>query len=178
MKLTTTRKFSTITLLSLLFVFTGCSNDSSSETSTGGGGSVTNSDTESVAAVPASSEPVSSLAGTYQGTATVTATASPPVNLSQSETVPVTVIIDQNGTVTIQSGSDLFPNVITLNGNTFGYSRTFNNESFGSVTCSGTLTLQGSIESNGRLTATLSSQSVSCNGVQGTVTGFMNATKQ
>ena len=155
MKLTTTRKFSTITLLSLLFVFTGCSNDSSSETSTGGGGSVTNSDT-----------------------ATVTATASPPVNLSQSETVPVTVIIDQNGTVTIQSGSDLFPNVITLNGNTFGYSRTFNNESFGSVTCSGTLTLQGSIESNGRLTATLSSQSVSCNGVQGTVTGFMNATKQ
>lgn len=178
MKLLTTRNFSTITLLALLFVFTGCSSDSDSETSTGGGGSETISDTESVTQAPASSEPASSLAGTYTGTATVTATASPPINLSQSETVPVTVIIDRNGTVTIQSGSDLFPNVITLNGNTFGYSQTFNNESFGSVTCSGTLTLQGSIASNGILTATLSSQSVSCNGVSGTVTGVMNATKQ
>ncbi len=178
MKLYMTRSISTITLLTMFIVVTGCNNDSDSETSTGGGSSVTIPDAGSAAEVPAASEPVSSLAGTYIGTATVTATASPPINLSQTETVPVTVTIDQNGSVTIQSGSDLFPDVITLNGNSFSYSRTFNNESFGSVTCSGTLTLQGSIENNTRLTATLNSQSVSCNGVSGTVTGSMNANKQ
>jgi len=171
MKLITIRNTGIITLLALFLTFSGCSSDSSNETSSGGGGSASTPD----AGTPESSTPVSSLAGTYTGTATATASA---LGLTESETVPVTIIIDQNGTVTIQSGSDLFPNVITLSGNTFGYSQTFNDEKFGSATCSGTLNLQGSIDNNGRLTATLSSQSVSCNGIPGTVSGYMIATKQ
>ena len=169
-----------LTLLALFMVFSGCSSDSSSETSSGGGstssstatgGGTTGSDT------PVNNEPISSFAGTYVGTASVTATAAAPLNLSQTETVPVTIIISENGTVTIQSGSDLFPDVITLSGNTFGHSQTFNNESFGAATCSGTLSLQGSI-SNGVLSANLSSQSVVCNNIPGTVTGSMTANKQ
>jgi len=68
-----------------------------------------------------------------------------------------------------------------MNGNSFSQSQTFNNQDFGSVTCSGTLTLQGAINNN-TLTGTLSSQSVSCilNGVNipGTVSGTLTATKQ
>ncbi len=154
-------------LFALLITISGCSS-STNETSTGGGDS----------ASPVTGTLPSSLAGTYTGTATATASA---LGLSESETVPVTIIIDQNGGVTIQSGSDIFPDVITLNGNSFSQSQTFNNEDFGSVVCSGTLTLQGSIDSNGKLTATLSSQSVTCNSngvdIPGTVTGSMTATK-
>lgn len=169
-----------LTLLTLLMALPGCGSDSSSETSSGGG-STSNSTTTgggtTGSGTPVINESVSSFAGTYVGTASVTATAAAPLNLSQTETVPVTIIISENGTVTIQSGSDLFPDVITLSGNTFGHSQTFNNESFGAATCSGTLSLQGSI-SNGALSANLSSQSVVCNGISGTVTGSMTANKQ
>jgi len=164
-----------ITLLALFMIFSGCSSKNSNETSSGGGVSTSTPDTGGDSGVPESSAPIASYAGTYTGTATATASA---LGLTESETVPVTIIIDQNGTVTIQSGSDLFPNVITLSGNTFGHSQTFNDEKFDSVTCSGTLTLQGSIDNNGKLTATLSSQSVTCNGIPGTVSGSMTATKQ
>ena len=177
MKLITIRNTGIITLLAMFLAFSGCSSDSGSETSSGGGSttsSTTTGDSTSGTDTPVSSEPVSSFAGTYTGTATATASA---LGITESETVPVTIIIDQNGTVTIQSGSDLFPNVITLSGNTFGHSQAFNNESFGAATCSGTLTLQGSIN-NGVLSASLSSQSVVCNGIPGTVTGSMTATKQ
>jgi hypothetical protein len=165
MKLNSIRNTGIVAILALFMTFSGCSSDNSNETSTGGGSTT-----------PPPEEPVdpASLAGTYTGTATATASA---LGITESKTVPVTIIIDQNGTVSIQSGSDLFPNVITLSGNTFGHSQTFNNESFGSATCSGTLTLQGSIN-NGVLSATLSSQSVTCNGVPGTVSGTMTATKQ
>jgi len=159
-------------LIALLFVFSGCSS-SSSETSTGGGGGVVGGGGGGGGALPPST-----LAGTYTGTATATASA---LGLSESETVPVTVIIDQNGGVTIKSDSDIFPNVVTLNGNAFNQSQTFNNQDFGSVTCSGTLNLQGSIN-GGTLNGILSSQSVSClfNGanIPGTVTGTITAIKQ
>lgn len=165
MKLISIRNTGIIILLALFMAFSGCSSDNSNDTSSGGGGST-----------PAPEEPADpvSLAGTYTGTATATASA---LGLTETETVPVTITIDQNGSVTIQSGSDLFPNAITLSGNTFSHSQTFNNESFGSATCSGTLTLQGSINS-GVLSATLTSQSVTCNGIPGTVTGSITATKQ
>ena len=167
MKLNSIRNTGIVAILALFMTFSGCSSDNSNETSTGGGGGST----------PPPEEPVDpvTLAGTYTGTATATASA---LGITESETVPVTIIIDQNGTVTIQSGSDLFPNVITLSGNTFSYSQTFNNESFGSATCSGTLSLQGPIDNNGKLTASLSSKSATCNGIPGTVTGSMTATKQ
>lgn len=156
-----------IILLALLLIFSGCSN-SSDETSSGGGSG----------GEPGGDTPPSALAGTYIGTATATASA---LGLSESETAPVTIIIDQSGGVTIKSDSDIFPNVITMNGNSFSQSQTFNNQDFGSVTCSGTLTLQGSVD-NGTLNGTLSSQSVSClfNGanIPGTVTGTITATKQ
>ncbi|MFW2437875.1 MAG: hypothetical protein ACN4GR_00725 [Arenicellales bacterium] len=162
MKIFTLRNSGITILLTVLIALSGC-NSGTNETSTGGSGSTS----------------PSSLAGTYTGTATATASA---LGLSESETVPVTIIIDQNGGVTVQSGSDIFPDVITLNGNSFSQSQTFNKEDFGSVICSGTLTLQGSIDSNGKLTATLSSQSVVCssNGVDipGIVSGSMTATKQ
>ena len=168
MKIFTLQNTGIAILLTVLIAFSGC-NNSTSETSTGGGGSES----------PETDTPSFSLAGTYTGTATATASA---LGLSESETVPVTIIIDQNGTVTIQSGSDIFPDVITLDWNSFSQSQTFNNEDFGSVICSGTLTLQGSIDRNGKLTATLSSQSVSCNSngvdIPGTVSGSMTATKQ
>ena len=165
-----------IALLALFMIVTGCGSESSSETSSGGGSTPTEGSTGGTD-TPTNDTPVTAFAGTYVGTASVTATAAAPLNLSQTETVPVTITISENGTVTIQSGSDLFPDVITLSGNTFGHSQSFNNESFGAATCSGTLSLQGSIN-NGVLSASLSSQSVVCNGIPGTVTGSMTATKQ
>jgi len=161
-----------ITLVILFLSFSGCSSDSNSETSSGGGSTSAATTTTTPSVVPA---PVSSIAGTYIGTATATASA---LGLTESETIPVTVSISEDGKITIESGSDIFPDVITLNGNTFSYSQTFADESFGSATCSGTLTVQGAIDSNGKLTATLSSQSVTCNGIPGTVSGTLNATKQ
>lgn len=159
-----------ITLVILFLSFSGCSSDSNSETSSGGGSTSAATTTPSVEPAP-----VSSIAGTYIGTATATASA---LGLTESETIPVTITISEDGKITIESGSDIFPDVITLNGNTFSYSQTFTDQSFGSATCSGTLTLQGAIDTNGRLTATLSSQSVTCNGIPGTVSGTLNATKQ
>ncbi|GBE08009.1 hypothetical protein BMS3Abin11_01126 [bacterium BMS3Abin11] len=174
MKIFTLRNTGIAILLTLLLVFSGCSS-STNETSTGGGASSPGAGSGS----PSNGVQPSSLAGTYTGTATATASA---LGLSESETVPVTIVIDQNGRVTIQSGSEIFTGVITMNGNSFSQSQTFNNEDFGSVKCSGTLTLQGSIDNNDKITATLSSQSVICNvngvNIPGTVTGTLTAAKQ
>jgi uncharacterized protein YceK len=179
MKIITLQTTGIAILLATLMVCSGCST-STSETSSGGGSSGAGAGTGS----PATGSPVtgavpSSLAGTYTGAATATASA---LGISESETVPITIIIDQNGSVTIQSGSDIFPNAAILNGNSFTQSQTFNNQDFGSAICSGTLSLQGSIDGNGVITATLSSQSVVCtiNGIAipGTVTGSLTATKQ
>jgi len=164
------RGIALITFLSLLLAITGCSSSNDSDTSSGGG---TSTSTTTTPTTPP--ETSVSLAGTYTGTATAIASA---LGLTESETVPVTIIVDQNGTVTVQSGSDIFPDVIALNGNTFATSQTFDNESFGSATCSGTLSLQGSIDNNGLLSATLTSQSVSCNNIPGTVSGSLQATRQ
>ena len=172
MKPNSIRNTGIVAILALFMTFSGCSSNNSNETSSGGGGTTLPPASPEEPADPA--DPVT-LAGTYIGTATATASA---LGITESETVPVTIIIDQNGTVTIQSGSDLFPDVITLSGNTFGHSQTFNNESFGAATCSGTLSLQGSIDNTGKLTTSLSSQSVTCNGIPGTVTGSMTANKQ
>ncbi len=161
-------------LFAALFAISGCSS-SSSETSSGGG----SGSPPEAGQPPGSGTPPSSIAGTYTGTATATASA---LGLSESETVPVTIVIDQAGRVTVQSESDIFPNVITMNGNSFSQSQTFNNQDFGSAKCSGALTLQGAVNSNGTFTANLSSQSVNCdvNGINipGTVTGTLTATKQ
>jgi len=172
-----TLQYTGITILfTLLLVFSGCSSNSN-ETSTGGGASTPGAGTGS--APPENTAPPSSLAGTYTGTATATVSA---LGLSESETVPVTVIIDQDGTITIQSGSDIFNSILTMNGNSFSQSQTFDNEEFGSVKCSGTLTLQGSINNAGKFAATLSSQSVSCNSngvdIPGIVSGSLTANKQ
>jgi len=172
MKPINTRSITQITFLSLLLAITGCNSSKDNDTSSGGGGTSTATTPTTPTTPPGTSV---SFAGTYTGTATATAAA---LGLTESETVPVTIIIDQNGTVTIQSGSDIFPDVIALNGNTFATSQTFNDEKFGSATCSGTLSLQGSINNSGLLTATLSSQSVSCNNIPGIVTGSLQATRQ
>ena len=146
----------------------GCSSESSSETSSGGGDSSVSSPDQST---DTSSPPVSPYAGTYVGTAVVTASA---IGLTESESVPVTIIIDKSGLITVQSGSDIFPNVLMLSGNSFSQSQTFDNQDFGSVACSGTLTLSGNL-SNGIINASLGSQSVSCNGIPGTVNGSLSA---
>ena len=169
---------STTGILCLITIFlfcSGCSSDSSSETSSGGGSTSTSTTTSESPASPVEPAPVSSIAGTYVGTATATASA---LGLTESRTIPVTITVDNYGKVSIESGSDIFPDVITLNGNTFSYSQTFVNEDFGSATCSGTLNLQGTIETNGKMSATLGSQSVTCNGIPGTVSGSLTATKQ
>ncbi len=167
MKTLSTQKIIIAILFSSLFFISAC-NNSSSTSSGGGGGGGSGGDV-----------PVASLAGTYTGTASATASA---LGLSESETVPVTIVIDATGKVTIQSGSDIFPDAITLTGNTFSHTQTFNNEDFGSAKCSGSLTLQGSIDSSGRLTATLSSKGANCtvNGsnIPGTITGSMTAQRQ
>lgn len=175
MKIFTLQNTGIAILLATLMVFSGCSTKTS-ETSSGGG---TSGAGTGGTGSPATVAAPSSLAGTYTGTATATASA---LGLSESDTVPITIIIDQNGNVTLQSGSDIFPNAVTLIGNSFTQSETFNNQDFGSAICSGTLSLQGSIDGNGVLTATLSSQSVVCtiNGIAipGTITGSLTATKQ
>lgn len=176
MKHITIKNTGIISLISIFLFCSGCSSDNNSETSSGGGSTTSSTTTTATPASPVEPAPVSSIAGTYIGTATATASA---LGLSESETIPVTITVSEDGRVTIESGSDIFPDVITLNGNTFSYSQTFVDESFGSsATCSGTLTLQGSIDNNGSLTATLSSQSVVCNGIPGTVAGSLSATKQ
>ena len=172
MKPINTRSITQITFLSLLLAITGCNSSSDNDTSSGGGGTSTTTTPTTPTTPPETSV---SLAGTYTGTATATASA---LGLTESETAPVTIIIDQNGRVTVQSDADIFPDVIALNGNTFATSQTFNDEKFGSATCSGTLSLQGSIDNSGLLTATLSSQSVSCNSIPGTVTGSLQANRQ
>jgi len=158
----------------LLFI-SGCSSDSNNETSSGG------ASTSSVTTIPDSSvstvqpAPVSTIAGTYIGTANATASA---LGLTESETIPVTITVSEDGRISIESGSDIFPDVVTLNGNTFNYSQNFVDSPFGAATCSGMLTLKGAIDTNGKLNATLSSQSVTCNGIPGTVSGSLSATKQ
>ena len=109
------------------------------------------------------------------GAANATASA---LGLTESETIPVTITVSEDGRISIESGSDIFPDVVTLNGNTFNYSQNFVDSPFGAATCSGMLTLQGAIDTNGKLKATLSSQSVTCNGIPGTVSGSLTATKQ
>jgi hypothetical protein len=172
--ITTCKKLSTTFVILLLSapasLIQGCSSESSSETSSGGGGSnVSTSEQETTPTTPA----VSPYAGTYTGTAVATASA---LGITESDSVAVTIIIDENGQITVQSGSDIFPNVLMLNGNTFSQNQTFNEQDFGSVTCSGTLTLAGSIN-NGVLNADLSSQAVSCNGIPGTVNGSLSAAR-
>lgn len=162
-------------LIAIFLFCSGCSSDSSSETSSGGGSTTTTTTELPASPAPVESAPISSVAGTYVGTATATATA---LGLTESRTIPVTITVSEDGKITIESGSDIFPDVITLDGNNFSFSQTFVNENFGSATCSGTLNLQGSIAANGQLTATLSSQSVVCNGIPGTVSGSLSATKQ
>mgnify|MGYP001814319575 CR=1 FL=1 len=174
MKPITARSITQITFLSLLLAITGCNSSSDNDTSSGGGGGSTSTTTTPTTPTTPPETSVS-FAGTYTGTATATASA---LGLTESETAPVTIIIDQNGRVTVQSDADIFPDVIALNGNTFATSQTFNDEKFGSATCSGTLSLQGSIDNSGLLTATLSSQSVSCNSIPGTVTGSLQANRQ
>ncbi|MDX2477639.1 MAG: hypothetical protein QNL05_09780, partial [Gammaproteobacteria bacterium] len=98
-----------ITLVILFLSFSGCSSDSNSETSSGGGSTSAATTTTTPSVDPA---PVSSIAGTYIGTATATASA---LGLSESETIPVTITVSEDGRVTIESGSDIFPDVITLN---------------------------------------------------------------
>lgn len=170
MKHTNITKTGIFSLIIFLLSLSGCSSDNNSETSSGGGSITTELPTSTVEPAP-----VASIAGTYVGTATATASA---LGLTESRTIPVTITVDENGTISIESGSDIFPDVITLNGNTFSFSQTFVDENFGSATCSGTLNLQGAIDSNGKLTATLSSQSVTCNGIPGTVSGSLSATRQ
>lgn len=172
MKHTNITKTGIFSLIIILLSLSGCSSDNNSETSSGGGSTTTELPTSPAPVEPA---PVASIAGTYVGTATATASA---LGLTESRTIPVTITIDENGTISIESGSDIFPDVITLNGNTFSFSQTFVDENFGSATCSGTLSLQGAIDTNGILTATLSSQSVTCNDIPGTVSGSLSATKQ
>ena len=170
MKHTNITKTGIFSLIIFLLSLSGCSSDNNSETSSGGGSTTTELPTSTVEPAP-----VASIAGTYVGTATATASA---LGLTESRTIPVTITVDENGTISIESGSDIFPDVITLSGNTFSFSQTFVDENFGSATCSGTLNLQGGIDSNGILTATLSSQSVTCNGIPGTVSGSLSATRQ
>lgn len=165
-----------ITLFMLLLLISGCSSsDSNNETSSGG------ASTSSVTTIPDSSvstvqpAPVPSISGTYIGAANATASA---LGLTESETIPVTITVSEDGRISIESGSDIFPDVVTLNGNTFNYSQNFVDSPFGAATCSGMLTLQGAIDTNGKLKATLSSQSVTCNGIPGTVSGSLTATKQ
>ena len=163
------------TLLLSLLLLSGCDSDSEISTSSDGG----SGSTPPASSTPSSggttpSETVSQFAGTYKGTATATATA---LILTETESAPVTIIIDNSGTVTIQSGSDVFQSVTVLNGNTFSYTQGLNGQDLGSATCTGSLTIKGTI-TNGVINATLSSSNVVCNSIPVTVTGTLNATKQ
>lgn len=164
-----------VMLISLLLL-SGCDSDSDVSTSSDGGSGSTppaGSTPPPVSSPPA--ETVSQFAGTYKGSATATASA---LGLSESESAPVTIIIDNSGTVTIQSGSDIFQNVTVLNSNTFSYTQSLNGQDLGSVTCTGSLTINGTI-SGGVINGTLSSSNVICNNaIPVTVTGTLKATRQ
>lgn len=164
------------TLLSCALLLHGCSDsDSEVSTSSSGGGS---SPAPGTVTTPTNGStptaPVSQYAGTYKGTATATATA---LVLTETETAPVTIIIDNNGKVTVQSGSDIFRNVTTLSGNTFRYTQNLNGEDLGSVTCTGSVSINGNV-GGGVINGRLSSNNVVCNGIPVTATGSLTATRQ
>ena len=160
-------------ILSIFTLASGCSSESEVTTSSNGGSSSNGGTTSTSAPAPAAETP-DQFAGTYVGSGTATASA---LGISESETAPVTIVIDKDGTVTVKSGSDIFGNVTVLNGNTFSYSQSLNDEDLGSVSCSGTLSINGTI-SNGVIDAGLSSDSVNCGGLPVTVTGSLKATRQ
>ena len=160
-------------LLFSVFLLHGCSDSDVSTSSSGGSSQPTSGSTpQNGGSTPA--ESVSEFAGTYRGTATATATA---LVLTETESAPVTIIIDNNGTVTIQRGSDIFQNVTVLNSNTFSYTQSLNGQDLGSASCTGSLTINGTI-SGGVINGKLSSSNVVCNGIPVTVTGTLTATRQ
>ena len=160
------------TILFTTLLLHGCSDSEVSTSSSGGSSTPSGSTPTNGGTTPV--ESVSEFAGTYKGTATATATA---LVISETETAPVTIIIDNNGTVTIQSGSDIFQNVTVLNSNSFSYTQSLNGQDLGSVTCTGSLSIKGTI-SGGVINGNLSSSNVVCNGVPVTVTGKLTATRQ
>lgn len=165
-----------ITGLALCLALSGCNNDDDDDSSTSsGGGSV-----PPVTASPEteSSSEISAYAGTYQGTATITASA---LVFTETRSAPVTITITPDGRVSVSSGSDIFENVTTLNGNTFSYSLSLANEDFGDISCTGNLVLNGTVSDAGKITASLVSQNVSCSVEGATIpakaTGTLNATR-
>ena len=159
-------------LLFSLLLISGC--DSDNDVSTSSGGSTPPADSTPAPGTPPPAETPSEFAGTYKGSGTATATA---LGLTETESAPVTIIIDNSGTVTIQSGSDIFQNVTVLNNNTFSYTQSLNGQDLGSATCTGSLTINGTI-SSGVINGTLSSSNVVCNSIPVTVTGTLTATRQ
>jgi len=154
-------------LLCSILLLSACNSDSESSTSSSG------SSTPPTGTTPPPESP-DQFAGTYVGSGTATATA---LGISETETAPVTIIIDKAGMVTIQSGSDIFSNVTVLNTNAFSYTQSLDGQDLGSATCTGALTINGAI-SKGVINGTLGSSNVVCNGVPVTVTGSLKAIRQ
>jgi hypothetical protein len=171
-------KFLMIPGLALCLALSGCnsSDDDDADTSSGGGSnppvvSTPETDTESTS-------DISSYAGTYQGTATATASV---LVFTETRSAPVTITISPDGRVSISSGSNVFDNVTTLNGNAFTYTLTLNNEQFGQISCSGSITLNGQVSDAGKISAALATQNVTCTAEGVTIpakaTGTLNATR-
>jgi len=113
------------------------------------------------------------LAGTYNGMATVT--LSSPGLPTQTVSGTIQFVVDAQGKVTSDPGTSA-PGTGTLNGNSFTVTvpaAAFNQPG---MTCAGSLRLSGTIANN-TMTGTFAQNGFSCNGVAINVTGSFTATR-
>lgn len=158
-------------LLSTILLLTACGGGSSS----GGGESDGETASETGETSNTSTTPVSDIAGTYVGTATVTASGG---GLSETGSAPVQITISENNSVAFGKPGEPPIGTTTLNtsGDAFEISvpASFFNRS--GIECTGTLSASGTVN-GGAITGAIASSGVTCNGIPGTVNGSFSLDK-
>lgn len=157
--------FATFATLAVLLL-AACGGGSSS----GGGGGASVADTGGATGSNpgnTSSGGTPSYAGSYGGFATSTMSA--PGMSPQTVTGTILFVIDAQGNVTSDPGTD-FSGTGTLNGNSFTVSIPASFANQPGVNCTGSVVLQGTISGN-KINGTVSQSGFTCNGVPFELTG-------
>ena len=113
-----------------------------------------------------------SFAGTYSGTWNATLSAG---GTSQSGTGIITIVVNPDGTVVIDPETSI-PGTGSVNGNSFTGGWDASSFNTPGLTCSGSLSLSGTISGN-TVTGTIGPSQFICNGVQFTARGTFTASK-
>lgn len=148
-------------ILALILGLAGCGGDGDS--SSGGSGAPTGG------GAPVN---LAALAGTFAGTARITLSA---LGASETDTVPVRVVVSSNGTIRISFDDDVVASNQLAADGTFRITDAVANA--GVEQCNGNLTITGRVTA-AAVTATISSSGVSCSGIPGSLSGSLNAARQ